>query len=872
MALVPGTKLGAYEVVATLGRGGMGEVYRARDPKLQREVALKVLPASFAADRDRIARFQREARVLASLNHPHIGAIYGLEDAGPTPALVLELVEGPTLADRIARGPVPLAEAITIGRQIAHALDAAHEQGIVHRDLKPANIKIKEDGTVKVLDFGLAKAMNDEPAAVSSDGLTESPTMTSPVMTRAGVLLGTAGYMSPESARGRPTDKRADIWAFGCVLFELLAGKPAFGGADTAELLGAVVHLEPNWNALPVSVPPGVVSVMKRCLQKDRAKRARDIADVQVSLDEALAVSAGPAAAAPSPRSALYGWIAAGVVATVAGGIIVWRSGSATNLPETRLEISTPPPFSPASIAVAPDGRSLIFAAVDGDRPRLWLRSLEVETARALPNTDFGFMPFWSPDGGSIAFFADDQLRRLDLATGVVRSLAGAPQARRGVWNRDGVIVFGAGSTGTLFRVMANGGPVTAATTLLPGQTSHRFPQLLPDHRRFLFMTLGLANVRGVYAASLDDPTPRRVMDRDAAFALMPPDHFLVARQGAVWSRRFDPDDLRPVSEYTLVAQKVLVEANFTGHGAFSASPAGTIAFRQSAGTRQLIWFDRTGARLSAAEEANDGQQMLDFLAHDGRTAAVFRNFEANSDVWIVDSVRGTSRRLTADPGVDGSAVISPDGRRVVFGMDARDDVYQMVMRRTDGTGPEEALYESSQNKNPVDWSPDGKYVLFLNQSVETGWDLLAFPLFGDRKPIEVARTRFNDHEGRFSPNGQWVAYASSESGRYEVYVQSFPGGEGKQMISVGGGEFPRWRRDGKELYYFTATGDRLMAVSVSTATPKFQAEAPRYLFAAPNRRYGFEPSLDGQKFLLNIQVSEPSPISVILNWKRPGG
>jgi serine/threonine protein kinase len=871
MPLAPGTKVGPYEVVATLGRGGMGEVYRARDTKLPRNVALKVLPESFLADPDRVARFRREAHILASLNHAHIAAIHGLEDAGPTPALVLELVEGPTLADRIAQGPVPLVAAIAIARQIAQALDAAHEQGIVHRDLKPANIKIKEDGTVKVLDFGLAKAMSGEPTAMSPDAPTLSPAVTSPAITRAGVLLGTAGYMSPESARGRATDKRTDIWAFGCILFEMLAGKPVFDGADTTELLGAVVHLEPHWTALPASAPPGVVSVIKRCLQKDRALRARDIADVQASLDEALAAPAGPAGALPSRRSARLGWIVAGVVATVATGALIWRGGSSTDLLETRLDISAASPYSPASIAVAPDGRSVVFTAPDGDRPRLWLRPLDSEQGRPLADTDFGHQPFWSPDGLSIGFFANGQLKRLDLATGVIRVLAGAPQSRRGVWTRDGVIVFGAGSTGTLSRVMADGGAVTAATTLLTGQSGHRFPQLLPDHRRFLFMTLGLADVRGVYAASLDDPTPRRVMDRDAAFAVAPPDYHLVARQGALWARRFDPADLRPVGEYTLVAQRVLVEANYTGHGAFSASPAGTIAFRASAGTRQLVWFDRAGVRSSAVDEANDGQQELDFLAHDGRTAAVSRTFEANSDVWIVDTVRGTSRRLTTDAGVDGVAVISPDGNRVVFGMDARDDVFQVVVRRMDGMGPEELVYESSQNKNPMDWSPDGRYILVSSQSVETGWDVLALPLFGDRKPIDVARTRYADLDGRFSPNGKWVAYASVESGRSEVYVQSFPGGESKQMVSVGGGQFARWRRDGKELYYITSPGDRLMAVSVSTDTATFQAGSPRFLFAAPSRRYAYEPSPDGQKFLLNIQTSDPSPISVILNWKRPG-
>jgi len=512
MALAPGTKVGVYEVVATLGRGGMGEVYRARDAKLHREVALKVLPESFAADADRLARFQREARVLASLNHPHIAAIYGLEETGTTPALVLELVEGPTLADRLASGPVGLSEALAIARQIAQALDAAHEQGIVHRDLKPSNIKIKDDGTVKVLDFGLAKALNPEDGVASPDDLTHSPTVTSPVMTGAGVLLGTAAYMSPEAARGRPADKRADIWAFGCVLFEMLAGRPTFGGADTAELIGAIVHLEPNWNALPVTVPPGVVAVLRRCLQKDRKQRVRDIADVQVLLDDAAAapVASGPAVAVSRPRPAFAGWIVAAAVTVAAGAIVLWRGTSSAAMPETRLEITTPPPYSSASIAVSADGRSVSYSALDVDQPRIWVRSLDSEDARSIAGTEFGVMPFWSPDGRSIGFFANEQLKRLDFASGAVRTLAPAPQPRRGVWNREDVIVFGAGSTGTLFRIAAGGGTVSPATTLLPGQTNHRFPQLLPDGRQFLFMTLGLPTCAACIARRSTTP-PRNV-------------------------------------------------------------------------------------------------------------------------------------------------------------------------------------------------------------------------------------------------------------------------------------------------------------------------------------------------------------------------
>jgi len=360
-------------------------------------------------------------------------------------------------------------------------------------------------------------------------------------------------------------------------------------------------------------------------------------------------------------------------------------------------------------------------------------------------------------------------------------------------------------------------------------------------------------------------------MERDGAFALLPPDHVLVARQGALWARRFNPRDTAPSGEYMLVAQKVLVDHTFTGHGAFAASPAGTIVYRASAGNRQLVWFDRTGARLGTVGEANDGQQVLQHFSHDGRSAAVIRYIDANSDVWLIDITRGTSQRFTSDPGFDGGPVFSHDGRSIVYVMDAKDDVFQMVRKKADGTGTAELVYESKENKNPTDWSADGEYVLFRNQAGDTGWDLLALPLSGNRQPIDVGRTPFTEGEGRFSPDGKWVAFATNESGRSEIYVQRFPSAGGRQMISIGGGEFPRWRRDGRELYYLTPGSNRLMTASVSTTGARLEVAAPRYLFTLPNGRPSYEPSTNGDRFLVNVVVSSPSPISVILNWKPPG-
>ena len=633
LTLARGTKIGLYEVLAALGHGGMGEVYHARDPTLNRDVALKVLPESFAGDPERLARFRREARVLASLNHPNIAAIYGVTEGGATKALVLELVEGPTLAERIARGRLPLDETLGIASEIALALEAAHELGVVHRDLKPANIKLTArgasgvgatldrtlasqtrhaegaaspvppaedraverrfpaagagDATIKILDFGLAKVL--EPPGGAAD-LSQSPTITTPAMTQAGVLLGTAAYMSPEQARGRAADRRTDIWAFGCVVYEMLAGRPAFDGEDMAEVLGAVVRLEPTWSALPATVPPAVLAVLKRCLQKDPALRMRDIADARFAIDDGLAAQGGtihPTVPART-RAGYTSLAAAALVALIAGMGIAWsvRRTSAER-PETRLEIVTPPTDDPLSLAMAPDGRSLVFQARDRGQSRLWLRRFETEEAQPLRGTERGTLPFFSPDGGSIAFFADGSLKRIDLAGGFVRTLASAPQGRRGSWNREGTIIFGATSVGPLYRVPADGGAVEQATTLVAGQTNHRWPQFLPDGRRFLLFALGSPDVRGVYLGSLAEQGLRRISDRESAYLFLPPAHVLFARQGALWVRRLSPEYTSVEGDLIPVAPRVLVHSTVTGLGAFSSSSAASIVYRASAGSRR---------------------------------------------------------------------------------------------------------------------------------------------------------------------------------------------------------------------------------------------------------------------------------------------
>ncbi len=863
MALTEGMRLGVYEVGAILGRGGMGEVYQARDTKLRRDVALKVLPEAFAMDADRLARFEREAQVLASLNHPHIAAIYGVEESGPTKALVLELVEGPTLADRIAQGPIALAEARLIARQIALALGAAHDQGIIHRDLKPANIKIRSDGTVKVLDFGLAKAL---PFPNADGDRAQGPTITGPWLTEAGVLLGTTAYMSPELITGQPADRRSDIWAFGCVLYEMLSGRRAFAGNHTAEIVGALMQLEPDWRALPAAAP-AMQSVLKRCLQKDPSLRMRDITDARFQLDEGFDASFAPGQATPRPgaRARWAGWVVAAIAVAAAGTMLITSRPPLVDPPETRLEIVTPPAADPLSLAMAPDGRSVVFQAGQ-QPPRLWLRPLSSQEAEPLPGTDGATMPFWSPDSQSIGFFVGGLVKRLDLESKFVRTLGSVTAAVGGAWRQDGTILIGNG-LGPLNVLPANGGDVKPATSLLPEQTNHRWPQLLPDGERFLLFATGAPDVRGLYLGSLSNTTLYRVVDRELAYALLAPANVLFARQGALWTRRLNREYTAAEDELRPVAPKVLVHGYLVGFGAFSASATGSIAFRSSAKSTQLTWIGRTGATAGVAGQPDDSQLTLRDLSSDEQSVLVERNVNGNRDVWLIHLDRGVPRRLSFHDGDDGYPIFSLDGSRVVHATGGHREFFDIQERRSDGTGAERLLLASRDDYNqPQDWSSDGQYILYRVQTAG-GADLRALPVTGDNKPLDVTHTPFSEGAARFSPNGRWVAYESNETGRNEIWVQPFPEAGPRSQLSVGGGTGPRWRRNGRELYY-VASDQRLMVISVTTDGARLQASSAAALFTLPPVFGGYEPSSDGQRFLVNKVVAEASPITVILNWR----
>ena len=556
MPLQPGVRLGPYEIHSAIGAGGMGEVWRARDTSLGRDVALKVLPDHLALDPDRLGRFKREAQILASLNHPNIATIHGFQESDGVQALVLELVEGPTLADRIAQGAIPVDEALSIAKQVTEALEAAHEQGIIHRDLKPANIKLRPDGTVKVLDFGLAKALGPEPG---QSALSLSSTITSPVVTGPAVLLGTAGYMAPEQATGKIVDKRSDIWAFGVVLYEMLSGRSPFAAETTVEVLGKVLQADPDWTALPPTTPATIRSLLKRCLHRDRARRLRDIADARFQLEEAISEPAAPLATGVAVRSARnrerWFWVAALVaVASVAAGMVGYLRQPPVQLDEVRLEINTPPTTAPTSMAISPDGRTLVFAALAGGTEQLWVRSLDAPSARPLAGTERARYPFWSPDSRSVGFFADAQLKRIDVESAAVQTLAPAGIPLGGAWSGDDTIFFTPGPASPVVRVASTGGQPTPVTRVTAEAANHRFPQVLPDGRHLLYYATGTAP--GIYVSRLDGSEPRRLLEADSA-VYSAAGHLLFQRQGVLFAQTFDLERLELTGRPFTLAQQV---------------------------------------------------------------------------------------------------------------------------------------------------------------------------------------------------------------------------------------------------------------------------------------------------------------------------
>ena len=884
MPLASGTRFGIYEIVGLLGSGGMGEVYRARDSRLRRDVALKVLPGLQAADPERLARFEREAQLLAALSHPNIATIHGVEDTDGGRALVLELVDGPTLEERVRPGALPADESLRIARQIVDALEAAHASGIVHRDLKPSNIKLRPDGAVKVLDFGLAKAL--EPVLAASDVI-ESPTITSAGATRHGTILGTAAYMSPEQARGQAVDRRSDIWAFGCVLYEMLAGNRAFAGKDLSETLAFVIMKEPDWTALPADTPPSIRRLLRRSLEKDHRRRLADIADARIEIDDAGRDEPGAkveGAARPLlRRRERLVWISlVAVLALLAVAAAVWVLRPAPQAAEMRVDIATPPSGDPISFAISPDGQKIVFLATTDSRSQLWLRPLNSASAQPLPGTDDARLPFWSPDSRSIGFAADAQLKRIDLDGGSVRRLASAPVFLGGTWNQTGDILFVPNANGSVFRMSASGGEAVAATRAQVGQ-SHHSPSFLPDGRHFLYYMAGVAALRGIHVAELGKEGTRRLLDADTGGVYGPGGVVLFTRQNTGFAQRLDPARLELVGEAIPVAQNVAVSpfANSL-HAGLAASAAGPVLYRAGEGPRlplQFAWFDRSGQEL---EKVGDPVPMVlnAALSPDEQRIAAF----INADIWMLDTRRSRAfSRFTFDAAVEFTAIWSPDSSRLVISSN-REGPYHLFETSATGAGTEKQLLATPQNKDATDWSSDGAFLLYRSFDFRRAYDVLALRL-EDRTTFPLVQTDADERNAQFSPDGRWIAYQSNESGRFEIWVQPFsaPGSErhGKWQISTRGGAQVRWNRNGRELFYLSPDG-RLMSVAVRVTpdgkaieTASAQALFP-WAGADPGRQGTALPpyavSKDGQRFLFATTPvqTNTSPLTMILNWRRP--
>ena len=854
MPVALGTRIGSFEILAPLGSGGMGEVYRARDTKLKREIALKVLPETFASDPERMARFQREAEVLAALNHPNIAQIYGVEER----ALVMELVEGETL-----KGPLPL-ETLSYAQQIAAALEAAHAKGIVHRDLKPANVKVTPEGVVKVLDFGLAQLSRDRKEAESDPS--NSPTFTMSA-TGAGMILGTVAYMSPEQARGKPVDKRADIWAFGVVLYEMLTGQRLFKGETVTDVLAAVVKEEPDL----ARVPANVRRLLQSCLQKDPTQRLQAVGDFKWLLEE-------PPQAMPPAKNSLPWKIVAAVFAIVALVLGTAYLRRPTEQPRA-VKLSVLPPentiFGNDLPAISPDGRHLVFAAVTGQGRKLWIRDLDSLAVRPIPGTEGGSYPFWSPDNRFIGFFARGKLNRIDPTGGAVMTLCSAPQGRGGSWSQSGIIVFTPDLRGGLLRVPAAGGAVTPVTVpdQASGEISHRFPWFLPDGRHFLY-TAGTTNFENatIYVADLDSNKRRAVLEAHSNVVYTAPGYLLFVHDRTLMAQPFDAGGGKTIGEAVAVAEQIGYRP-VQVQGQFSASQNGVLVYASDVGGQdgQLSWFDRSGN--SVGRIGAPGLLSRPAISPDGNTVAVDRLDQQTSlaDIWLYDLRRDTATRFTFNSRSNEGPVWSPDGSHIAFRstLGAAAHLYQ---RATSGMATDEALDKTESNKLALDWSQDGRYIFETIRDPKTKWDIWVLPLFGDRKPFPYVQTEFNEMYARLSPDGHWLAYSSDETKRTEIYVQTFPTPGGKWQISINGGLSPVWSRDGKGLFYIGAD-QKLMAVKV-TGGKKFEVGRPRPLFAVHIATLGggrgmwFDVSKDG-RFLMPIPVEDaaPVPMTVVVNW-----
>jgi Tol biopolymer transport system component len=887
MTLPIGARLGPYEIVAQAGAGGMGEVYRARDIRLDRTVAIKILPAYLSAMPESKQRFEREARAISSLQHPNICTLYDIGSEDGTDYLVMEYLEGETLADRLAKGPLPPEQVLSYGVEIAEGLEKAHRTGVVHRDLKPGNIMLTKSGA-KLMDFGLAKTTVAAPPASGLTATLASPHASQP-LTAEGMVVGTFQYMSPEQVEGKEADARSDIFALGAVLYEMATGKRAFPGKSQASVVAAVLALEPK----PISTiqpmsPPALDRVVKGCLAKDPDERWQTAHDVKLQLE--WIAEGGSQAGIPAPVSARrrmsqnVAWATAAVclLAAVAFAVAWWLRAPSLRRP-VRVSILAPEnnAFKPFDLAISPDGSKLAFVATDAaGKSQLWVRPLESLSAQPLAETQGASLPFWSADSRSLGFFADGKMKRVEASGGALQVLADAPTPRGGAWSAEGVILFAPSAGEPLYRVPATGGSPAPVTTLdtKKGDVSHRWPCFLPDGRHFVFMvrrggaTPSTVNAPlqeegdlGTYAASLDAKEKVFVVNSPRR-TLYAPGYLLFVRGNNLMAQRFDEKHLRLAGEPTPVAEQVAMDATF--NAAYSVSDNGTLVVHSGglAASSVVTWYDRGGK--SAGSLASDNFNVIRLAPDDRRLAASIYDTSGGEDIWLFDLVRGVRTRFTFDPALDDDPVWSPDGNSMVFDSN-RGGTYGIYQKLSNGAQKEELAFTDPATKFPSSWSHDGKYVLFdrLDPQRKLKTDVWVLPMFGDHKAFPLVATEFNEQYGEFSPDGRWVAYVSNESGRDEVYAVAFPNPAARFQISAGGGSNPLWR--GNELFY-TDADNKIMAVDLVARGDSLEIATPHALWQPrlTNTSPPYTVTADGKRFLANeLPLQSTGHLTVVFNW-----
>jgi len=890
MPLAPGTRLGPYEIAAPLGAGGMGEVYRARDTRLGRDVAVKVLPGHRSSSAEVRSRFEREARTVSSLNHPHICTLHDVGREGDTDYLVMELIEGETLGTRLGRGALPIAEVLKLGAQIADALDRAHRAGVVHRDLKPGNVMLTKGGA-KLMDFGLARVTGlaaPPGSGVSAAALTQSPTMAQP-LTAEGTIVGTFQYMAPEQLEGKEADARSDLWALGCVLYEMATGKRAFAGASQASLIGAIMNVEPP----PISqiaplTPPALDRVVRACLAKDPDERIQTAHDVKLQLqwvagDGSQAGVAAPVAAKSRGGRERIAWgIAAGFAVVTLLTMLPRPGGHETLRP---IYVSVPPPENVIiddellHTAVSPDGGAIVFVGTDSSgQSQLWVRDLDATEARPLPGTEGAILPFWSPDSRSIGFFAAGKLRKIAAAGRDPQILCDAPDGRGAAWSTRRLILFAPSSASALYRVPEAGGRPEPVTTLDTArkEIAHRFPSFLPDGRRFLYVTLTDGDTAQTRLGALDSPATSAVLTSTVGALYAPPGYLLYSRNEALLAQRFDDRRGRLIGEPRALGADPSDASRYTGRPPASVSANGTlIQRRRTPRDARLVWFDREGRRIATVPGSPAHYLAFSLSPEDDRFSCI-RATGSSQDVWVVELSSGLASRLTSDQKFSESPVWTPDGRWIYFS--ALDDRGRVLCRKlASGAGDVELVVRlEGAFDNPSTWTPDGRTLLLRVLNAKTGEDVWSMPGAGDPKRSPVLRSSFHEENPKISPDGRWIAYRSDESGRTELYVQSFPQPDARYRVSKEGagpgtrsnfGQ-PFWRRDGRELLFVAGDGVTMMSAAVETGTT-FRAGTPRALFRVPPECSGIEATSDAQRFLVleDVSTSESASIQMVLHW-----